>query len=64
MHDRELHDLLLTLGTAAGAVLALPWALGASGVVPIAVRIALGAAIGFAVSLAVSLGASGRTPND
>jgi hypothetical protein len=64
MHDHELRDLLLTLCTGAGAVLALPWALTASGLLPIAVRIAVGASIGLAIALVVSIRSTGGAHRD
>lgn len=61
MQDRELRELLLTLCTAAGAVLALPWAVTATGVLAIGARVAVGAAAGLLLALAaVRL----RTPHD
>jgi hypothetical protein len=64
MHDHELRDLLLTLSTAAGAVLALPWALGATSVLPVVARLAAGAVAGLLVALAVALGLRLLTPDD
>jgi hypothetical protein len=61
MPDRELRELLLTLCTAAGAVLALPWAMTASGALTIAARLAIGAGAGLALAL---LATRRRAPHD
>jgi hypothetical protein len=64
MHDHELRDLLLTLCTAAGAVLALPWALTATSVLPVVARLAVGAAAGLLIALTALLAVHLRTPDD
>ncbi|HEU4978737.1 MAG TPA: hypothetical protein VFT42_07575 [Solirubrobacteraceae bacterium] len=61
MLDRELRELLLTLCTAAGAVLALPWAITASGALTIVARLAIGGAAGLALAL---LAMHFRSPHD
>ena len=59
--DRELRELLLTLCTAAGAVLALPWAITATSALTIVGRLAIGAAGGLVLALlAIHL----RAPHD
>jgi hypothetical protein len=55
MHDHELRDLLLTLCTAAGAVLALPWALTSARVLDVVARLGAGALAGLIVAFAAAL---------